>query len=110
VKEELVQYEKGDELISNIFDVQEKGVMDTNLLTSDELTRELEARGLDGSGRKIEKLERLEKYLMEARKDVGPNKRETLMKRQKNQALEKKPWLEKRGQFGSRGSIPQGWR
>jgi hypothetical protein len=110
VKEEEVVVDNDLSLVSNIFDFQENTIADTNLLSSEELTKELEARGLETSGKKIEKLERLENYLQSNKKDIGPNKREVLMKRQKSQTLVKKPWLQKRGQFGSRGNIPQGWR
>lgn len=110
VEEEQVMFEDNLSLVSNIFAFEEKAISDTNLLSSEELSKELEARGLDPTGKKHEKLERLEKYLSATKNEIAPNKREVLLKRQKNQPLAKKGWLQKRGQFGSKGSIPQGWR
>jgi len=90
--------------------LQQKVKRDTNSLTSSELTQELTSRNLDVTGTKIQKLERLERYLRETQ-TVKEDPWKVKKKRQEKVAVKDAPaWLKQpRDTFGAR-TLPPGWR
>eukprot|EP01125_Pyxidicula_operculata_P020405 TRINITY_DN7528_c0_g1_i1.p1 TRINITY_DN7528_c0_g1~~TRINITY_DN7528_c0_g1_i1.p1 ORF type:complete len:139 (+),score=30.36 TRINITY_DN7528_c0_g1_i1:3-419(+) len=107
IKEEVIQFGSScdEPQVVNPFNLDSlfgevKTTLDTDLLTSSELTEELKKRKLDTSGSKLEKRCRLEKALIKKDKTLFDPKATSV----KHQKLKTPSWLNKKL------TVPPGWR